>query len=189
MTGPSHSVTQLLEEWGGGNRDALERLMPLVYDELRRQAKRYMRREAEGHVLQTTALVHEAYLRLVDQRQPRWQNRAQFFGVAAQLMRRILVDHARGQQAAKRGRSAIHVPLDEELAAAREPDVDLLALDEALEKLAEKNDRLARLVELRYFGGLSVEETAEVMGVSRITVIRHWNMAKAWLTRELEHEG
>ena len=161
-------------------------MVPLVYEELRRQAQRYLRRESPGHTLQTTALVHEAYLRLVDQRTARWQSRAQFFGVAAQLMRRILVDHARSHHAAKRGGSAIQVPLEEETAAAEERDVDLLALDEALTRLAQLDERQAKVVELRYFTGLGIEETAEALGISPATVKREWTMARAWLKRELD---
>jgi RNA polymerase sigma factor (TIGR02999 family) len=178
-------VTDLLRAWGAGEADALDRLVPLVYDELRHQARRYLRREAVGHTLQTTGLVHEAYLRLVDQRAVRWESRAQFFGVAAQLMRRILVDHARAQHAAKRGGSAIQVPLEDDTAAASERDVDLLALDEALTRLAALSERQARVVELRYFAGLGIEETAEVLGVSIGPVKRDWAVARAWLRREL----
>jgi RNA polymerase sigma factor (TIGR02999 family) len=182
----SPGVTELLRAWGGGDQAALDRLLPVVYDELRRQAQRYLRRERPGHTLQTTALVHEAYLRLIDQRQARWQTRSQFFGVAAQLMRRILVDHARGRHAAKRGGAAIQVPLEEESAAAQERDVDLLALDEALTRLAAFDPQQARVVELRYFTGLGIEETAEALGVSPATVKREWAMARAWLKRELQ---
>lgn len=183
------TVTQLLHAWGGGDAGALDQVVPLVYAELRRQAERYLRREAPGHTLQTTALVHEAYLRLVDQRSARWESRAQFFGVAAQLMRRILVDHARGHHAAKRGGSAIQVPLEEGTAAAQERDVDLLALDEALTRLAALDERQARVVELRYFMGLGIEETAEALAISPATVKREWAMARAWLRRELGGAG
>jgi RNA polymerase sigma factor (TIGR02999 family) len=178
-------VTELLRAWGGGDARALDQLVPVVYEELRRQAQRYLRREAPGHTLQTTALVHEAYLRLVDQRQARWESRSQFFGVAAQLMRRILVDHARRHHAGKRGGSAIGVPLEEGTAAAHERDVDVVALDEALTRLAALDERQARVVELRYFTGLGIEETAEVLGVSPATVKREWAIARAWLKREL----
>lgn len=180
------SVTELLRAWGGGDAAALDQMVPLVYEELRRQAQRYLRRESPGHTLQTTALVHEAYLRLVDQRTARWESRAQFFGVAAQLMRRILVDHARGHHAAKRGGSAIQVPLEEDTAPAQERDVDLLALDEALTRLAQLDERQAKVVELRYFTGLGIEETAEALGISPATVKREWTMARAWLKRELD---
>ncbi len=185
MTIPDQGVTGLLQAWGGGDHAALDQLVPIVYEELHRQAQRYLRRESPGHTLQTTALVHEAYLRLVDQRQARWQNRAQFFGVAAQLMRRILVDHARRHQAAKRGGSAIQVPLDEGGVAAVESDVDLVALDDALTRLAGLDPQQARVVELRYFTGLGIEETAEALGISPATVKREWAMARAWLRREL----
>jgi RNA polymerase sigma factor (TIGR02999 family) len=161
-------------------------MVPLVYDELRRQAQRYLRRENPGHTLQTTALVHEAYLRLVDQRTARWESRAQFFGIAAQLMRRILVDHARSTHAAKRGGSAIHLELQEETAATQERDVDLLALDDALNRLALLDERQAKVVELRYFTGLGIDETAEALGISAATVKREWAMARAWLKRELD---
>lgn len=180
------SVTQLLRAWGGGDAAALDQMVPLVYEELRRQAQRYLRRESPGHTLQTTALVHEAYLRLVDQRTARWESRAQFFGVAAQLMRRILVDHARSHHAAKRGGSAIQVPLEEGTAPAEERDVDLLALDDALTRLAQLDERQAKVVELRYFTGLGIEETAEALGISPATVKREWTMARAWLKRELD---
>jgi RNA polymerase sigma factor (TIGR02999 family) len=185
MAIPEQGVTGLLQAWGGGDATALDRLVPIVYEELRRQAQRYLRRETPGHTLQTTALVHEAYLRLVDQRQARWQNRAQFFGVAAQLMRRILVDHARQRQAAKRGGSAIQVPLDEGAVAGPESDVDLVALDDALTRLAALDPQQARVVELRYFTGLGIEEAAEALGISPATVKREWAMARAWLKREL----
>jgi RNA polymerase sigma factor (TIGR02999 family) len=182
---PGKDVTGLLQAWGGGDPAALDQLVPIVYDELHRQAQRYLRRENPGHTLQTTALVHEAYLRLVDQREARWQNRAQFFGVAAQLMRRILVDHARRHHAAKRGGSAIAVPLEEEEVAAGKSDVDLVALDDALNRLAALDPQQARVVELRYFTGLGIEETAEALEISSATVKREWAMARAWLKREL----
>jgi RNA polymerase sigma factor (TIGR02999 family) len=185
MATPDQGVTGLLQAWGSGDSAALDRLLPIVYDELHRQAERYLRRESPGHTLQTTALVHEAYLRLVDQRQARWQNRAQFFGIAAQLMRRILVDHARRHQAAKRGGNAIPVPLEEGEVAAAESDVDLVALDDALSRLSALDPQQARVVELRYFSGLGIEETAEALGISPATVKREWAMARAWLRREL----
>jgi RNA polymerase sigma factor (TIGR02999 family) len=185
MATPPPDVTGLLQAWGGGDPAALDRLVPIVYDELRRQAQRYLRRENPGHTLQTTALVHEAYLRLVDQREARWQNRAQFFGVAAQAMRRILVDHARRHQAAKRGGSAIQVPYEEDAMAAVASDVDLVSLDDALTRLAALDAQQARVVELRYFTGLGIEETAEALGISPATVKREWAMARAWLKREL----
>jgi RNA polymerase sigma factor (TIGR02999 family) len=180
-----HKVTQLLLDWNEGNQAALEQLMPLVYRELRRLAHQYLRKEREGHTLQTTDLVHEAYIRLVDQRRVRWQNRAHFFGIAAQLMRRILVDRARAHKRVKRGGGATMVSLDQAAAVSRKSPVDILALDEALTKLAEIDQRKARVVELRFFGGLEVEETAEFLKVSPITVMREWKMAKAWLHRAL----
>jgi RNA polymerase sigma factor (TIGR02999 family) len=185
MATPGHDVTGLLQAWGGGDPAALDQLVPIVYDELHRQAQRYLRRENPGHTLQTTALVHEAYLRLVDQREARWQNRAQFFGVAAQAMRRILVDHARRHQAAKRGGSAVPVPLEEGEVAAAGSDVDLVALDDALTRLAALDPQQARVVELRYFTGLGIAETAEALRISPATVKREWAMARAWLKREL----
>ena len=181
---PSH-VTQLLHDWSDGDREALDKLIPIVYEELRRQAVRYLQRERPGHTLQTTALIHEAYLRLIDQKDVRWQNRAHFFGIAAQLMRRILVDHARSRQAAKRGGSDIKLPLEEGMIVAEGKDVNLVALDEALERLAAIDPQQSRVVELRFFSGLSVEETAAVLGVSTRTVKRDWNVAKAWLRREI----
>jgi RNA polymerase sigma factor (TIGR02999 family) len=183
-------VTELLRAWSGGDTTALDALLPLVYEELRRQARRYLRREREGHSLQATALVHEAYMRLVDQRRMQWQGRTQFFGIAAQLMRRILVDHARGRHAEKRGGMNISLvqPLDEATAAAQEADVNLLALDDALTRLAALDARQAKVVELRYFTGLGIEETAEVLGISPATVKREWTSARAWLKRELTEE-
>jgi RNA polymerase sigma factor (TIGR02999 family) len=174
-----------LVAWSDGDQQALEKLMPLVYDELRRLAGRYLRRERPGHTLQATALVNEAYLRLVDQRDVRWQNRAHFFGIAAQMMRRILVDHARSHQVAKRGAGARKLSLDEAIEAPEQADVDLVALDDALSDLARIDPQQSRIVELRFFGGLTIEEVAEVVGVSPATVKREWTMAKAWLYREL----
>jgi RNA polymerase sigma factor (TIGR02999 family) len=185
MPTPTHSVTRLLEEWRNGDREALDRLIPVVYDELRRLAARRLRRERPGHTLQTTALINEAYLRLVDAQGVRWQSRAHFFAVAANLMRRILVDHARKNGADKRGGSGIRLPLDEAVAVGGERDVDLIAVDEALERLTSLDPQQARIVELRFFTGLSVEETAEALGVSPRTVNRDWGVAKAWLHREL----
>jgi RNA polymerase sigma-70 factor (ECF subfamily) len=185
MATPPQGVTGLLQAWGGGDAAALDQLVPIVYQELHRQAQHYLQRESPGHTLQTTALVHEAYLRLVDQREARWQNRAQFFGVAAQLMRRILVDYARRHQAAKRGGSAIQVPFEEGAVAAAESEVDLMALDDALTRLAALDLQQARVVELRYFTGLGIEETAEALGISPATVKRDWAIARAWLKREL----
>jgi RNA polymerase sigma-70 factor, ECF subfamily len=183
---PPEGVTQLLKDWAGGDQTALDRLMPLVYSELRRLANNYLRRERANHTLQPTALVNEAYMRLVDQKNARWQNRAQFFGVAAQLMRRILVDHARLHQAQKRGGSdRQRLSLTNLDALAAKPDIDLLALHEALNELAEIDPQQARIVELRFFGGLSIEETADVLGVGHATVERDWKMARAWLRNKL----
>lgn len=179
------NVTQLLIGWANGDKEALDALIPLVYDELRRQASRYLRHERAGHTLQTTALIHEAYVRLVDQRNVQWQNRAHFFGIAAQLMRRILVDHARTKKRAKRGGSDIKVSLTQANAITQSEDLDVVALDESLARLAEFDEQQSRIVELRYFSGLTIEETAQVLGISTATVKRDWNMARAWLHREL----
>jgi RNA polymerase sigma-70 factor, ECF subfamily len=185
----SHRITHLLHEWSAGNERALEELTPLVYEELRRQAARYLRRERQGHTLQTTALIHEAYLRLVGARDMQWQGRAHFFAIAANLMRRILVDHARRRDAHKRGGDQARLPLDEALAIAEESHVDLLALDEALDRLAAFDAQQARVVELRFFSGLSVEETATALGVSPRTVKSDWALARAWLRREIGRMG
>ena len=185
MTLTPHSVTQLLLDWNRGDHEALDKLIPIVYAELRLRASRYLRRERPGHTLQTTALINEAYLRLVEQRQVRWQNRAHFFAISAQLMRRILVDHARSRDAAKRGGTELRVTLDDDLAAVATRDVNIMSLDEALTRLAEIDPRQSRVVELRYFSGLSIEETAEVLDVSPATVKLDWKMAKAWLRREM----
>ena len=181
----SHEVTELLVAWSDGDEQALERLAPLVQAELHRLARRYMSRERGDHLLQTSALINEAYLRLIDWRSARWQNRAHFFGVAAQMMRRILVDFARRRPRGAEG-EARHVSLEDALVVADVRQPDLVALDEALVALAELDERKARVVERRFFGGLSVEETAEVLKLSSITVIREWNKAKAWLYRELQ---
>lgn len=178
-------ITQWLAASSEGNADALEKLLPLVYDELHRQAMHCFRRERAGHTLQPTALVNEVYLRLVSQDETRWQNRAQFFGIAAQMMRRILVSHARARAAAKRGGGETRITLQESVVPAPQRDVNLLALDEALKKLETLDAEKSRMVELRFFSGLSVEETAEVMGVSRRTIDRQWQIAKAWLHREI----
>lgn len=185
MTPSSNNVTQMLHDWSKGDQKILDRLIPIVYEELRRQATRYLRRERPGHTLQTTALIHEAYIRLIDQKSVRWQNRAHFFAISAQLMRRILVDHARSRQAAKRGGSDIKLPLEEAMIVSQGREVNLVALDEALERLAVIDPQQSRVVELRFFSGLSVEETAEVLGVSPRTITRDWNVAKAWLRREI----
>jgi RNA polymerase sigma factor (TIGR02999 family) len=183
------AVTQLLVDWGNGDRQALEKLTPLVYQELKRLATRHLRRERREHTLQSTALVHEAWLRLIDQNHVHWQNRAQFFGIAAEMIRRILIDHARNRQAAKRGNGAIKLSLDEALGAPDCRDFDLVALDDALKDLAKLDPKQGQLVELRFFAGLSIEESAEVLGVSPATVKREWAVAKAWLYRELSARG
>ncbi len=189
MRSGSQQITQLLLAWGNGDERALEDLMPLVYDELRKVAARHLRRMRPGQTLQTTDLVNEAYLRLIDASQVRWQNRAHFFAVSAQLMRRILVDFARRRQYQKRGGGARQVSLDEGLAIAPERGAELIALDDALGRLAELNARQAQVVELRYFGGLTEEETAEALKVSLRTVQRDWNLARLWLYRELQSGG
>jgi len=182
----SHQITELLVAWSEGDRSALEQLTPLVHAELRRLAHRYMNGERAGHTLQTTALVNEAYLRLIDWKNVRWQNRAHFFGVSAQLMRRILVDYARERQYLKRGGGALQVSLSEAGALSVELSSDLVALDEALTALSKMDRRKEQVVELRFFGGLSVEEAAEVLQVSAETVMRDWRLAKVWLLRELD---
>ena len=175
----------MLVAWSNGDKSALERLIPLVHDELHRLAHRYMNRERPGHMLQTTALVNEAYLRLIDTSHVQWQSRAHFFAVSAQLMRRILVDFARSRNYLKRGGNAVQVSLDEALAISPGQDTDVVALDEALTTLAAIDERKSRVVELRFFGGLNIEETAEVLKVSPDTVMRDWRLAKVWLLREL----
>ncbi len=182
---PEPDVTALLVEIANGNQAAQEKLVPLVYDQLKRLARRYMRRERAGHTLQTTALVHEAYLKLVGQHSPHWQGRDQFYGIAAQLMRRILIDHARRHLREKRGGTQVIVPLEEGLAFTPEHSEDLLRLDEALDRLSKLDPRQSRIVELRFFGGLSVEETSRFLNVSPITVKRDWAVAKVWLYGEL----
>lgn len=181
-------VTQLLKDWTDGNKAALDRLLPAVYQELRRLAGQYLRRERVEHTLQATALVHEAYLRLIDQKNVQWQNRAHFYGVAAQMMRRILVDHARRHLSEKRGGRQQKLSLDDALELPEKRHWNLVALDDALTRLAEIDERKCRVVELRFFGGLSVEETAEVLDVAPATVMRDWAMAKAWLLREMSGE-
>ncbi|MGE0883909.1 MAG: sigma-70 family RNA polymerase sigma factor [Blastocatellales bacterium] len=184
----SQEITQLLLAWGGGDQAALDRLMPLVHGELRKLAKRYMNRQRPGHTLQTTDLVNEAYLRLIDSSQVQWQNRAHFFAISAQLMRRILVDFARARQNLKRGGNAQRVTFDEALEISSERGADLIALDDALKTLEKLNPRQSQIVELRYFGGLSEEETAEVLKLSARTVRRDWSLARTWLYRELSRE-
>lgn len=182
----SHHITRMLREWSGGSNDALEELMPLVYTALRKQAAGFLRRERRGHSLQSTELIHETYLKMVDQREVDWKNRAQFFAIAASMMRRILVDHARGKNRGKRGGDAVKMTLDETIiAGGTEKTVELMALDEALHRFEKIDERKARIVELRYFSGLTLEETAAVLNISRSTVAEDWAFAKAWLHREL----
>lgn len=185
MSTPTSDVTKLLQDWSQGNAAALEKLIPLVFEDLRQIAGRLFQRESNGHTLQPTALVSEVYLRLMDQRKVHWQNRQQFFGVAGMMMRRILVDYHKGKKAAKRGSGALKVPLDEALALPEIKDVDFVALDEALSRLAEIDERQSRIVEMRFFMGLSNEEIAEVLDISVTTVKREWRTAKLWLYREL----
>ena len=186
MTPPPKEVTQLLLDWSNGNQAALDRLTPLVYEELHRLAHQHMSRERRDHTLQTSALVNEAYLRLIDQRNVHWQNRAHFFSIASRLMRRILVDHARAHQYAKRGGGTHRVSLDEAAFVSHERASELVALDDALTSLAAIDQRKCQVVELRFFGGMSVEETAAALGVSPITIKRDWSTAKAWLHRAIE---
>ena len=181
----SREVTGLLQAWSRGDEEALQKLMPLVYQQLHAAARRYMARERPGHTLQTTALIHETYLRLVDVRQVKWQNRAHFLAICAQLMRRILIDFARSRGYQKRGGAVPHVNFDEALLVTAQPDFNLVALDDALNRLALVDGRKSRVVELRFFGGLGVKETAEVMKISVDTVMRDWKFAKVWLLREL----
>lgn len=182
----SPEITKLLQQWSEGKNEALDRLLPFVYEELRRRARRYLRRERRDHTLQTTALVNEVYLKFIDQKNAGWQNRAHFFAIAANMMRRILIDHAKTKHRVKRGGIADHLPLDEALLIAAEgTDVDVVALDEALNRLAEIDELQARVVELRFFGGLNISETAAALKLSEATVNREWKMAKAWLFGEL----
>ena len=185
MDKTSNEITEQLIAWSNGDAAALDKLIPVVYKELRRMAYQYLRREGLSHSLQPTALVHEAYLRLIDQTKVEWQNRAHFFGVAAQMMRRILIDHAKTKRRLKRGGAAIKVSLDDNVNISQERAAELIALDDALQELAQMDERKSRIVELRYFGGLSVDETAEVLGISDKTVMRDWNLAKAWLYQQL----
>jgi RNA polymerase sigma-70 factor, ECF subfamily len=180
-------ITRLLQAWGAGDPAALDRLAPLIYGELHRMAGRHMRRERSADTLQTTALVHETFLRLVDAKNAGWQDRAHFFAIAAQMMRRILVDRARARASGKRGGGAAHVNLDESIDAVPNRDGDLISLDESLDALARQDPRKARVVELRFFGGLNVEEIAEVLKISARSVMRDWSLARAWLIRELSH--
>jgi RNA polymerase sigma factor (TIGR02999 family) len=185
LSSPSATITQLLVQWSRGEQQALDALTPLVYQELRRLARRHLRRERPDHTLESTALVHEAYLRLIDQNNIQWQNRNHFFALASELIRRILVDYARNRMAAKRGGQNIKLSLDEAIAAPEKKDLDLVALDDALQALAARDPRQSRIVELRYFGGLTLETTADVLGISLATVKRDWLLAKAFLKREL----
>jgi RNA polymerase sigma-70 factor, ECF subfamily len=184
----NHEVTRLLKAWSGGDEEALQKLTPLVYKQLHQIAQRYMAGERSGHTLQTSALVNEAYLRLVDCGQVNWQDRAHFFAISANLMRRILIDFARSRGYLKRGGAVPHISLEEAPAICNEPDVNLVALDDALKALSAIDERKSKVVELRFFGGLNVEETAEALGVSSDTVIRDWRLAKIWLLRELSRE-
>jgi len=186
---PAHDVTQLLKRYGNGDQEALAELIPQIYDELRRLASFYLQSERVNHTLQTTALVHEAYIRLVDQKQVEWNNRNHFFGVAAQMMRRILVDHARKHVSLKRGGSFLRISLEEAAVFSRERPRELIAVDELLTRLASLDPQGSRIVELRFFAGLSLEETAEVTGLSSAKVRREWSAAKAWLTREIGKLG
>ncbi|HEX5085412.1 MAG TPA: sigma-70 family RNA polymerase sigma factor [Blastocatellia bacterium] len=190
MISPSpNEVTERLIAWGAGDRAAFDQLLPIVYQELRRMAGNYLRQENPGHTLQPTALVHEAWLRLIDQTRVDWRNRAQFFGVAAQMMRRILVDHAKSKHREKRGGDAVKLSLDDAINISRERAADLIALDDALDELMFIDGRKSRVVELRYFGGFSVEETAKILEVSSETVMRDWKMAKAWLYQQIRREA
>jgi RNA polymerase sigma factor (TIGR02999 family) len=189
MTPSPPNVTELLRNWSDGDKQAQEKLFQIVYNELHRQAARYLRNEQRGLSLQTTDLIHEAYLRLISQQHVEWESRLHFFAIAAKIMRRILVDHVRGRQAAKRGGSDIRLPLEDAMVVHPGQDLDLVALDEALTRLAAIDPQQSQIVELRFFSGLSVEETAKVLDVSERTVKRDWNVAKAWLRRELSRRG
>ena len=186
---PQHEVTLILHDWSDGDNDAPERLMPLVYNELRRQARSYLAKERGSHTLQPTALVHEAYLRLIDQTRVSWQNRAHFFGIAANMMRRVLVDHARAHASEKRGGAAVRLSIEDVQIPLEQRASDLIALDEALEKLTAFDGRKAKIVEMRFFGGMTDEEIAEVLKVSTRTVLRDWKTARLWLYRELSAES
>ena len=189
MSSPDNDITGLLINWSNGDQAALERLLPLVERELHRLAHSYMRREDPNHTLQTSALINETYLRLIDQKRVKWQNRAHFFGIAAQIMRRFLSNYARNQNRAKRGGRAIHVSLSSVAVMASEKAKELIALDDALKKLALVHERKCKVVELRHYGGLTVEETAEILNVSPVTVLRDWRYARAWLLREISDEA
>jgi RNA polymerase sigma factor (TIGR02999 family) len=180
-----HRITKLLRNWSDGDRHAVDELMPLVYDELHRQAHLHLRRERPGHTLQTTDLIHEAYIKLINQPEVNWESRAQFFAFAARIMRNILVDHARAKHRDKRGGGGLKISLTDVNAATPEPDLDLIALDEALNRLARLDEQQVRIVELRYFGGLTLDATADALKISRATTARDWNVARVWLHREL----
>ena len=184
-----HEVTQILHDWSGGDTQAPERLMPFVYDELRRLARSFLSRERDGHTLQPTALVHEAYVRLVDQTRVNWQNRAHFYGIASSMMRRVLIDHARARATGKRGGGAIRLSIDDVQVPLEERAASFIALDEALKRLEQMDERKCKVVELRFFGGLSDEEIAEVLGVTTRTVLRDWKKARLWLYRELSQNA
>jgi RNA polymerase sigma factor (TIGR02999 family) len=186
---PPNEITERLIAWGAGDRAALDQLLPVVYQELRRMAGNYLRQENPGHTLQPTALVHEAWLRLIDQARVDWRNRAQFFGVAAQMMRRILVDHAKAKHREKRGGDAVKLSLDDAINLSRERAADLIALDDALDELTRVDERKSRVVELRYFGGFTIEEIAQILEVSPETVMRDWKLAKAWLYQQIRQEA
>jgi RNA polymerase sigma-70 factor, ECF subfamily len=186
---PSNEITELLLAWSGGDKKALDELMHVVYDELHRLAHRQLKKERQDHTLQTTALVNEAYLKLVDQKRVKWQNRSHFFALSSQLMRRILVDYARSRQYAKRGGGMPPMPLNEALIVAPERAAEMIALDEALTELAKHDERKARIVELRFFAGMSIDETSELLGVSPSTVMKDWTLAKAWLQREMDRSN
>lgn len=188
MTSPSNDVTQMLADWSRGDKAALDKLIPVIYQELRSLARHYMSHERPGHTLQTTALVNEAYLRLIGQRNVEWQNRAHFFGVAAQMMRRVLVDHARSVNCSKRGSGAVKISLEEVDLFSEERAEEVLILHEALTSLEALDPRKSRIVELRYFGGLTVDEVAEILGTSPVTVMRDWRAAKAWLYRTIKRQ-
>ena len=181
----SYEVTRLLLDWGNGNDAARDELMPLIYSELRQVAEKYLNQERPGHTLQPTALVHEAYIRLVEQTHPEWKSRAHFFAVASQVMRQVLVDHARSKSAAKRGSGCVTLTFDEAIALPQTSQVDVVALDDALSSLSSMDPRQAQIVDLRFFGGLSIEDTAQVLGISPATVNREWSTARMWLQREL----
>jgi len=186
MTGNKQEISVILRDWSDGNRASADALLTIVYDELRKIAAQYLSKERSGHTLQPTALVHEAYMKLVDISDIKWQDRAHFFAVSANVMRHILVDHARAKRAAKRGGSAQRIEFDDAVSLSNEPNVDLLAIDESLKELAKFDEQQSRIVELRFFGGLTIEETAHVVGISPATVKREWSVAKAWLRRRLQ---